>query len=242
MRRAGCAGAETDWRRLTIGAVVGAHDRSRVSLDNGRPECRQIRVFLIMAADIDVREVPGWFRPTVDGEMLRGGNGKVVLRVISLQPGHEGHCQPAAQVRIFAVGFLPPPPARIAEDVDVGRPEIQAFEDVGMTVCLGLDVLDPAFDANDVRHIVNGCRIERRGQPDRLWKFRCAVPGDAVEGLAPPVIGGYSEPLDRASLIDQLGGLLLQGHPVNEVRRSLLEGELRIEIGGILRCLPTRCR
>jgi len=228
--------------RLTVGAVVGAHDRSCVTLDNGRPERRQIRVFLVMAADIDIREVPGRLRPTVDGEMLRRGNGKVVLRVISLQPGHEGHRQPAAQVGIFAVGLLPPPPARVAEDVDVGRPEIQAFENVGMTIRLGLDVLDPAFDANDIRHIVNGCRIECRGQPDRLRKFRCTVPGNAVEGLAPPVIGGYSEPLDRASLIDQLRGLLLQGHPVNEVRRSLLEGELRIEIGGVFGGLPCRCR
>ena len=36
----------------------------------------------------------------------------------------------AGQEGIFAVGFLPAAPAWIAKDVDVGRPDVEAFVDV----------------------------------------------------------------------------------------------------------------
>ena len=38
----------------------------------------------------------------------------------------------AGEERIFAVGFLAAAPARIAKDVDVGRPEIEALEDLAV--------------------------------------------------------------------------------------------------------------
>ena len=78
-------------------------------------------------------------------------------------------------------------------------------------------MLDPAFDANVVRHLVNAGGIERRGQADRLGKFGRALDGNAVQRLAPPIVGGHAEARDRARMIDQLRRLFLERHPVDEV-------------------------
>src|SRR5436305_92497 len=48
-----------------------------------------------------------------------------VVRVIALHPANVGNPQPGGEERILAVGFLPAAPARIAEDVDVGRPGVE---------------------------------------------------------------------------------------------------------------------
>ena len=67
----------------------------------------------------------------VHGEVLGRGDDAVVLRIVALHAGDEGDAHARGEERIFAVGFLAAAPARIAEDVDVGRPEVEALEDVG---------------------------------------------------------------------------------------------------------------
>src|SRR5438105_14260216 len=59
----------------------------------------------------------------VDCEMLRCGDDPGMHRVISLQAAYERYGEPSCQKRVFAVGFLPSAPARITENVDVGRPD-----------------------------------------------------------------------------------------------------------------------
>ena len=55
------------------------------------------------------------------------------------------------KIRIFAVSFLAAAPARVAENVDVGRPERQASPPFGVAVMRGnvVVMLGAAFDADD---------------------------------------------------------------------------------------------
>ena len=90
---------------------------------------------------------------------------------------------------------------------------------------LGLDVLDAPLDADRRRHLVNGGRVERRGQADRLGKLRGAVHRDAVQGLAPPVVRGHPQARDGACLVDELRGFLLQRHALHQVGGALFGRE-----------------
>ena len=61
----------------------------------------------------------------------------------------------AGQERIFAIGLLAAAPARIAEDVDVGRPEIQPLGDAMSLARAARHVeLDPRLGADGDRHLL----------------------------------------------------------------------------------------
>src|ERR1700735_4745165 len=100
----------------------------------------------------------------------------------------KGHAHAAREKRIFAVGLLPAAPAGVAEDVDVGRPEVEAFKDIAVACAHGLHMLDAAFCADDDGHGMNGLRIEGSAEADGLRELRCAVCSAAVERLAPPIV------------------------------------------------------
>src|SRR6202043_2723808 len=65
-------------RRLAVDGVVSAHYRTRVAFDHCRPKRRQVRVFLVMPADVDICEVSRRFGPTVHGKMFWSGDSEVV--------------------------------------------------------------------------------------------------------------------------------------------------------------------
>ncbi len=111
---------------LAIDAVIRAHDRSGLRFDDRRPEGRQIGIFQVMGRYEYVGDVAGRFRPRVNGKVLRSRNDVRQVGVVALHARDEGNTHPGCQVRIFAVGFLAPAPSRVAEDVDVGRPGIEA--------------------------------------------------------------------------------------------------------------------
>src|SRR5271165_4694785 len=140
---------------LPIDAVVGTHDRAGFPLDYGRAECRQIRVQLIMLAHFDVNRVAGWLGPAVYGVMLGRRNDAIVIRVVTLHTGDK--CNPHArrQEGILSKRFLSTAPARIAKDVNVRSPEIEALKDIAMPVTQTLDVLDSPFGADHDCHTVN---------------------------------------------------------------------------------------
>src|ERR1700749_2033164 len=126
---------------------------------------------------------------------------------------------------ILAVGLLSPPPARIPEYVDVGRPEVETFEDIRVTIRLGEGMFDATFDADHARHVMDGRGIESGGQSHGLRKLRGAVSSHAMKRLAPPVVCGNTETGYRTCLVDQLRRLLFQGHPLDEVCRTHLCGQ-----------------
>ena len=133
--------------------------------------------------------------------MLWSGDCEVVPGIRTLHARNIRDRQARAQKRVLTVGFLTAPPARVAEDVDVRRPEVEAFENVGMPSSFGLGMLDAPFDADRGRHLVNARYIKRRGQTDGLRKFGCSVGGDAVQGLAPPIVCWHAEAHNRARLV-----------------------------------------
>src|SRR5437588_10611660 len=112
--------------------------------------------------------------------MLRRRDGSIVVRIIALYAGDKSYRQASAQKGIFAVSLLPATPTRIAEDVDVWRPEVETLKDVRMTGAFVLRVFDPAFNANDGRHLMNARYVECRRKADGLRKLRGAAVSDAV--------------------------------------------------------------
>ena len=65
--------------------------------------------------------------------------------------------------RVFAVGLLPTAPARVTEDIQVRRPEIETTHDAGVSFAQILHVLDAALDTNLPGHRVNTRSVECRG-------------------------------------------------------------------------------
>src|SRR6266496_1074687 len=114
-----CAG------RLTIDRVVGAHDGIGMAFNNRGAKCWRVRVQFVVLADVNVGEMTRGLRPTVNSEMLRRRDNSKVVRIVSLHSGDERHSQAPAQERIFSIRLLSAAPAGIAEDIDVGCPEIQ---------------------------------------------------------------------------------------------------------------------
>ncbi len=138
------------------------------------------------------------FRTAVDCEVLGAGRGFEIARIIPLQARHERRGHLPRQERIFAPGLLTATPARVAEDIDVGRPEGQALIPARLPlaaqrrVVLGTGLVpDGAADAADQGGIPGG------GQADGLGKYRRApVAGHAVERLVRVVVGGDAQPGD----------------------------------------------
>ena len=97
-----------------------------MAFNYGSAECGFVSVDLVVFTDVYIREVARRLRPAVYGIVLRGCNGQVVLRIVTLQSGHISDTHAAAEEGIFAVGLLTATPARIAEDVQIRRPEIEA--------------------------------------------------------------------------------------------------------------------
>ena len=113
-------------RRILVDGVVRAHDRVRLGLDDRGAESRQVCVPEIMRSGIDVRRVASRLRTAVDGVMLWRSDRLEVSRVITLQTLHKRYAEARRQEGIFTVRLLATAPARIAEDVDVRRPDGQA--------------------------------------------------------------------------------------------------------------------
>ncbi len=198
-KKAVCAG------RFAVDAVVGAHCGGGMALDDGGTESRQVGVFLIVLGDVHVESVTQRLGSAVDGEVLGRGDDTEILRVVALESGDEGNAHVRSEERIFAVGFLAASPAWVAEDVDVGRPEGKAFEDVAATRTDGLVVLGAGFGADHSGHVMEQRSIPGCAERDGLWEHSSDTrPGDAVKGLAPIVIRRNLKARNCTSLIYQL--------------------------------------
>jgi hypothetical protein len=136
-----------------------------MALGHGGAEGGQVGVDLVVLADVDVGGVAGRLRAAVHGKVLGRGDDAVVAGIVALHAGDEGYAHAGGEERIFAVGLLAAAPARIAKDVDVGRPEVEAFKDVAVAGAHGLHVLDAAFGADDNGHLVDGGGVEGGARP-----------------------------------------------------------------------------
>src|SRR5262249_19536173 len=151
-------------------------------------ECGKVGFGEVACAGLDVEFVARGLRSAVYGIVFRGGDDLEVIRIVALHPANEGYGEAPGQVRVFAVRFLPTAPARVAEDVDVRRPEGQPLIPAVLVVADRFVVLGARFGGNDVRNPEHQRRIPGGGQPDRLREHgRLSRAGYAVERFIPPV-------------------------------------------------------
>ena len=127
------------------------------------------------ACSLYVYRMAGWFGPAVYGVMLGGRNDAIVIRVVTLHAGDKRHPQARRKEGILSKGFLSTSRARIAKDVNVWSPEIEAFEDIAMPVTQTLDVLDSPFGADHDGHTVNCVGIKGRRQSSRTGELGRAI-------------------------------------------------------------------
>ena len=83
----------------------------------------------------------GRFGPAVHGKMLGRRDDAIVFRVVTLHACDKCHAHARRQEGILSKGFLPASPARIAKDVDVRSPEVEAFKDIAVPVTQTLTCL-----------------------------------------------------------------------------------------------------
>ena len=143
--------------------------------------------------------------------------------MIALQTTHEGRSQLAGEIGVLAPCLLATTPTRIAENVDIGRPEGKPLVDQSVAlpaeclVILGTALVgDGGGDALDERGIPG------RGHADRLRKYGgAAIAPNAVERLAPEVVRRDAQAGDRRGIMPHLRDFLLQGHACQEVAHTL---------------------
>ena len=183
-----------------------------------------------MLAHVHIGKVARRLRPAVYGIVLRGRNGQVILWIVALQSGHVGNAHAAGQERVFAVGLLTAAPARIAKDVQIRRPEIEASHDAGVSLARILHVLDASLNANLGRHGVNSRRIERGSQADGLGILGYTLVDHSVKGLAPPLVCGNVEPWNCRGVVLHLRSLLRKSHSVHQVGSPLFRRQIGVQI------------
>ena len=228
--------------RLPVEAVVGAHHTAGLGLSHRGAKCREISVKLIVLADLDVGGVARGLRSRVHGVVLGRRDHAIVTRIVALHAGDKRHTHARREEWIFAVRLLAAPPARVAEDVDIRRPEIEAVKNDAVAVRIhGLRVHYARLDADVGGHLVNARGIEGRGQCDGLGKFRGSACCHAVQRLAPPVVGRHAQPRNGARLVHQLAGLLFERHLLHQVGRALLRRQIRIQVRGFSGVLRPQC-
>src|ERR1019366_2734750 len=154
-----------------------------MAFNDGRAECGFVSVDLVVFTYVYIREVARRLRPTVYGVVLRGRNGQVVLWIVALQSGHISDTHAAGEEGIFAVGLLTATPARIAEDVQIGGPEIESSHDPGVSFARILHMLDAPLNADLGRHGVNARRIECGSKANGLGILGDTLIDHSVKGL-----------------------------------------------------------
>jgi len=134
--------------------------------------------------------------------MLGRGDSLKIFRIVALQARNESHAHSGGKKGIFTVGFLSSSPARIAEYVDIGRPEIQTLVDVSPSLADGLVVLGSGFLTDGGCHLVNQWRVKGGRKADGFRKDgRRSRTGDAVQRFAPPVVLGHLQTGKGARLV-----------------------------------------
>ncbi len=201
-----------------IETLIGGHDRIGVAFTDAGLEGGQIGAPEVDGADMDVELMAFGLGAAVNGKVLGRGDGAEPLRIVALEAADEGDAEAAGEVGILAVGFLAPPPAGVTEDVDIGRPEVEAGVNAVQTRAEGLGVLGPRFDADGGGDVMVEIRVPGSGEGDGLGEDGGhAVACDAVEGFVPPVVGGDAEAFDGGGVLLQLLGLLGEGHACDEI-------------------------
>ena len=141
---------------VSLEAVVGAHDLLDACLLHEVLEGGQIGLPEFTEGDVlGIEAVSAPLRTRVYGKVLGAGVRLVPLRVVrSLDASYDGDAHASAQVRVFTVRLLSASPARVAEDVHVGRPEGESLVAPVGTSLVGHAVLGACFVGHGIEHLI----------------------------------------------------------------------------------------
>ena len=217
--------------RNAVKRVIGAHHAGDLTLAHHPLELRQICLIQVAIRKLGIETMPVPFRAAVDRVMFCASHRQHVVGIVTLNAFDEFDANLAREKGVFTVSLLAASPARIAEDVDVRRPESQAGPPFGIAVMRAgiIVMLRAAFDANDGSFLVNQLRIPGGGHADRLWKYSGdAVVRDAVQRLVPIVVGRQTEPRDGRRGVLQLRDFFGQRHATDQIIRTCFQRARRI--------------
>ena len=184
--------------RLPAEAVVGYHHFLHIGLGYQVLEGRQVGFSQIPLGDLRIVGMAVPLRTGMHGKVLGAG---VSLEDIglgrALQASDHGHSQLTGEERIFSVGFHSAAPARVPEDIDIGRPEGKPLIPAHVAGCESLTVLDAGFVAYCGKHLIHQRLVKgsRHGDGHREHGS-LSVTGHAVKGFVPPVVGRDAQGLD----------------------------------------------
>src|SRR5271165_3574787 len=121
------------------------------------------------------------------GEMLWRGDGAQILRVVALHAADERRSHFSGQKGILAIGLLSAPPTRVAKNVQVRSPEIQA--DRVEDSLANLFVMAGASLGPDRRtHFMNQRSVKGGRQADGLREDGHVAGDHAMQRLRPPLV------------------------------------------------------
>ena len=114
--------------RLAFKTLIGTHHLTHIGVLHECAESREIGLPQVALRQVgDVEAVAHTFRTAVHGIMLGTSQALVIARsAVALQSAHHPCAHTTVHVRILAVGLLPSSPSRVAEHVDIRRPESDA--------------------------------------------------------------------------------------------------------------------
>ena len=207
---------------FAVDRVVGAHDGLHVRFLYRRFKSRKVGILHIPAGNIHIEAVPQGLGSGMDREMLGAGGGFQVLP-IPLQAPDVGFAQNRRQVGVFAVGFVAPAPAGVAENIDVGAPKGQTVVDVPVSPGGQGIVLGPSLGGCHIPQTADEVLVKSGSHGNGLGEAGGrTAPGNAVEGFVPPVVFGNTQPVNGRRVKPQLAGSLQHVHPGNQFFSFLL--------------------
>ena len=153
------------------------------------------------------------FRAAVNRKVLGACRSLQILLIVALDALNKAYAHAGSQIRILAKGFMTASPARVAENIDIGRPERKSLVNVRVVLLLLVIVLGASFCGNDIGHLLQQLLVKACRHRNRLRKYRRdSGTGNTVQTLVPPVICLNPQLLDRRRPIQRLLYLLVQRH------------------------------
>ena len=214
---------------VAVDGVVGRHDGLDLCVLDQHLECRKICLIEILERRFDIGSVSCGLRARMHGEVLGAGCGLEIVRVVALKPLDECRSQHARQIGVLAVGLHAAAPARITEDVDVGRPEGKSGVAAVVAYALCHLILGACLVRDGVAYAVEQFDVECGAKAYRLREYRsAAAAAHTVQTLVPPVIGLDAETLDARRRVHHLADLLVDVHRVEQLIDLLFHRLLRL--------------
>src|ERR1700691_5430107 len=140
------------------------------------------------------------------------------MPMVTLQSPDHRQAKLTHQIGVLAECLLAAAPPRVAENIDVRRPEREALVLAAMPRGDRGMVLGPRLVCDYIRHPVHKRAVPGGAEADHLREHRRpAVAGDAVSGLIPPVVGRQAQAFDGLALMEHLADFFLKGEAAEEI-------------------------